>query len=476
MERKRTPASHVTLRGGSRVDGSLPRGVPATPRRRAGGSPAASSDTTKAPIPGASVTVTDATRGTTASATTNSDGLFQVTYLLPGTYQVTVEVTGFKKHVQDNVLLQMNETRDLAIVLEVGGIEEAVSVTAESLPLNTSDASMGFTVDSKRIAELPLIHGDPYKIMGLATGLAHSGDQRLDRPYEPTHIIGFAYDGTRSNRSDLLIDGVPSTSTANQNEVIASYVPPSDMVQEFTVQTATFDAQFGNTEGGVTSMSIKSGTNRFHGSVYYFAEPKSLAANDFFGNKRGQARPDTSSDRPGFSLTGPIRIPGLYDGRDKTFFSVGYERIKDVRPRFDAGGDSWVPTEALRNGDFSAYSSNITIYDPLTRKPTGTGQYTGTAVPRQHHPGRPDQPRVEGDPGVLLPAQEPRPRREHLRLDAAGDGQLQHLHGPRRPEDLQQQQDVRPVQLVQPRQHLQRVHSTSRSPRAPGSSSSRTRP
>ncbi len=338
-------------------------------------------DTTKAPIPGASVTVTDAARGTTATSTTNSDGLFQVNYLLPGTYQVTIEVAGFKKHIQDKVLLQISETRDLAVVLEVGGIEEAVSVTAEGAALDTSDASLGFTVDAKRIAELPLIHGDPYKIMGLATGLAHSGSQRLDRPYEPTHIVGFAYDGTRSNRSDLLIDGVPSTSTANQNEVIASYVPPSDMVQEFKVQTATFDAQFGNTEGGVTSMSIKSGTNRLHGSVYYFAEPKKLAANDFFGNKRGQDRPETSSDRPGFSLTGPVRIPGLYDGRDKTFFSVGYERIKDVRPRFDASGDSWVPTEALRNGDFSAYSSNITIYDPLTRVPTGSGQYVGQPFP-----------------------------------------------------------------------------------------------
>jgi hypothetical protein len=338
-------------------------------------------DTTKAPIPGASVSVTDTARGTRATATTNSEGLFQVNYLLPGTYQVTVEITGFKKHIQDKVQVQISETRDLRVVLEVGGVEEAVSVTAEGAALDTSDASLGFTVDSKRLGELPLIHGDPYKIMGLATGLAHSGDQRLDRPYEPTHIIGYAYDGTRSNRSDLLIDGAPSTSTANANEVIASYVPPSDLVQEFKVQTATFDAQFGNTEGGVTSMSIKSGTNRLHGSVYYFAEPKSLAANDFFGNARGQDRPDTSSNRPGFSLTGPVRIPGLYDGKDKTFFTVGYERIKDVRPRFDAPADSWVPTEALRNGDFSAYSSNITIYDPMTRVPTGSGQYTGQPFP-----------------------------------------------------------------------------------------------
>ena len=338
-------------------------------------------DSSKAPIQGAAVTVTDAARGTTVSVTTSSEGLFQVNYLLPGTYQVTVEASGFKKHVQDKVLLQISETRDLAIVLEVGGLEEAVNVTAEVASLNTSDASLGFTVDEKRLAELPLIHGDPYKIMGLATGLAHSGDQRLDRPYEPTHIIGYAYDGTRSNRSDLLIDGAPSTSTANQNEVIASYVPPSDLVQEFKVQTATFDAQFGNTEGGVTSMSIKSGTNRLHGTAYYFAEPKGLAANDFFGNSRGQERPDTSSNRPGFTLSGPVRIPGLYDGKDKTFFTVGYERIKDVRPRFDAGGDSWVPTEALRRGDFSEYSSNITIYDPLTRVPTGTGQYTGQPFP-----------------------------------------------------------------------------------------------
>ena len=313
-------------------------------------------DSTKATVPGASVTVTDVARGTTASSTTNDQGLFQVNYLLPGTYTVVVEIAGFKKHIQDKVLLQISETRNLAIVLEVGGIQETVSVTAEVLTLNTTDASMGLIVDQQRLASLPLIHGDPYKIMGLATGLTHSGDQRLDRPFEPTHVIGYAMDGTRSNRSDLLIDGLPSTATANANEVIATYVPQSDLVQEFKVQTATFDAQFGNTEGGVTSMVIKSGTNRFRGSAYYFAEPSSLGANDFFGKARGQARIDSNSNRPGFTLTGPIF-------KDKTFFTVGYERITDKRPRFDIAGTSWVPTEKLRNGDFSDYrrSSRSTI-------------------------------------------------------------------------------------------------------------------
>ncbi len=374
MERNRTPASRVCGALGF-VLTALFLTVPLHAQETRGRITGRVLDTTKATVPGASVKVTDVARGTTASTMTNNDGLFQVNYLLPGTYEVAVELAGFKKSVKSDVLLQLNETRDLNVTLEVGAVAEVVAVTGDSLTVNTSDANMGLTVDRKRIAELPLIHGDPYKIMGLATGLAHSGDQRLDRPYEPTHIIGFAYDGTRSNRSDLLIDGAPSTATANANEVIATYVPPSDLVQEFRVQTATFDSQFGNTEGGVTSIAIRAGTNQIHGSVYFFGEPSSLGANDFFGKARGQQRIDSSSNRPGFSLSGPIF-------KDKTFFTVGYERIKDTRPRFDAGSSVWVPTEALRNGDFSEYASNITIYDPNTRKPSGTaGQYVSQPFP-----------------------------------------------------------------------------------------------
>jgi hypothetical protein len=327
-------------------------------------------DTSQAVIPGATVTVTDAARGTTVTATTNDRGLFQVNYLLSGTYKVTVELQGFKKYIREGLVLQLGETQNLAIVLEVGPLQEEVSVIGRTEVLNTSDASLGLVVDQARLASLPLIHGDPYKIMGLAPGLTLTGDPRLDRPFEPTHIIGYAYDGTRGNRSDLLIDGVPSTATANANEVIATYVPPSDLVQEMRVQTATFDAQFGNTEGGVTSMIIKSGTNRFHGSAYYFAEPSSWGANDYFGKLRGQPKIKSNSNRPGATIGGPIF-------KDKTFFMFGYERITDRRPRFDAANTSWVPTDALRNGDFSAYSSKVTIYDPLTRVASGSN-WVGT--------------------------------------------------------------------------------------------------
>jgi hypothetical protein len=333
-------------------------------------------DPNKAAVPGASVKVTDVARGTTASLTTNDEGLFQANYLLSGTYQVVVEMAGFKKYIQDGVLLQISENRDLIIVLEVGGTQETVTVTAEAANLNTADANLGQTLDQKRVEELPLVHGDPYTLIGLSTGVTYTGSTRLDRPFEPTHIIGYAFDGTRGNRSDLLIDGAPSTATANANEVIATYVPPSDIVQEFKVQTATFDSQFGNTEGGVTSISIKSGTNRLHGTAYLWTEPGGMAANDFFGNSRRQGRPFSYSNRPGFSVSGPVVIPKVYKGKNKTFFLFAYEAIRDARPRHDIGAsnpNTFVPTQALKDGNFSGFAG-LTIYDPLTGVVgTGTG-------------------------------------------------------------------------------------------------------
>jgi len=327
-------------------------------------------DQNKSAVAGATVKVSDLSRNTVTTLTTNDDGLFQANYLLSSTYQVVVEATGFKRYIQDGVLVQINETRELEITLEVGGTQETVTVTAEAATLNAADASLGQTVDQKRLAELPLVHGDPYTLIGLSTGVTYTGSTRLDRPFEPTHIIGYAFDGTRGNRSDLLIDGAPSTATANANEVIASYVPPSDIVQEFKVQTATFDSQFGNTEGGVTSISIKSGTNDFHGTAYLWLEPGGLAANDFFGNARGQGRPFTYSNRPGFSVNGPVWIPKLYNGKNKTFFLFAYEGIRDSRPRFDAGNSVYVPTAALRDGNFAGLG--VTIFDPLTGS-LGTG-------------------------------------------------------------------------------------------------------
>src|SRR5436190_16330328 len=246
------------------------------------------SDQNGAAVAGATVKVTDVGRNQTSDLTTNSEGLFEVPYLLPGTYQILVEATGFKKSLNKTVQVAINATSTLDIKLEVGTPQETVTVTAEAVQLNQSDPNMGLTIDRKRVDELPSIHGDPYYLINLTPGVAYTGSTRLDRPFEPTHIANFAMAGARGIRSDLLIDGAPSTATANANEVIASYVPTTDANQEFKVQNATYDAQFGNTDGGVTSIDTKGGTNAYHGTAYLWTEPGGISANDFFGNMRGQ--------------------------------------------------------------------------------------------------------------------------------------------------------------------------------------------
>lgn len=333
-------------------------------------------DAGQAVVPGATVDVTNVAMNTTVSVATNDAGFFRAPYLIPGTYQLVVKMTGFKKYVRDGIPLRIGDTLELDVQLEVGAVDQSVTVTADTSTLETASASMGQTVDSRRIAELPLVHGDPYSLIGLSAGVAFARDPRLDRPFEPTHIVGYVIDGTRANRSDLTIDGVTSTSTANANEVTASYVPPTDIVQEFKVQTATFDSQFGNTEGGVTSISIKSGGNALHGTLYFWGEPGSLAANDFYGNSTHADRPDSFSNRWGGSVSGPVYIPKLYDGRNRTFFLWGYENISDARPRNN--GTPTVPTAAMKRGDFSsllALGSQYQIYNPFTRRAVAGGRF-----------------------------------------------------------------------------------------------------
>lgn len=340
-------------------------------------------DANQSVLPGASVKITSVERGTTVSLQTNDSGLYQAPYLLPGTYRITVEAKGFKKYVRDGVIVRVNDNIEIEIGLEVGSVGETVTVTADAPALDTTSGSIGQVIDSRRVAELPIPHGDPFKLIGLAAGVSFSRDLRLDRPFEPTHIVGYSIDGTRANRSDVMIDGVPSTSTANAGEVIASFVPPQDLVQEFKVQTATFDASFGNTEGGVTNVSIKSGTNGFHGTAYWTKMAPGLFANDFFANRARQARPEFNYDRWGGTIGGPVWIPKVYDGHNKTFFMYGIESIPEARPRNN--GTPTIPSEKMRNGDFSellAANAAYQIYNPFTARAE-----TGGRIRRDPFPG-----------------------------------------------------------------------------------------
>ena len=291
--------------------------------------------------------------------------------------------------MREGLQLRVGETLDVELTLAVGGAAEEVTVTANAPLLETSSASVGQVVDARRVAELPTPHGDPYALIGLAGGVSFSRDPRLDRPFEPTHIVGYAMDGTRANRSDVTIDGVPMTATANAGEVISSYVPPQDLVAEFRVQTATFDASLGNTEGGVTNLSLKSGTNQLKGTANFVRMPAGLFANDFFANANNIPLPDFTYNRWSATAGGPVIMPRLYNGRSRTFFMYGHEGIIEARPRNN--GTPTVPTAKMRNGDFSellALGPQYQIYNPFTRRAIAGGRlqqdpFAGNIIPSQ---------------------------------------------------------------------------------------------
>ncbi|MBS1875883.1 MAG: TonB-dependent receptor [Acidobacteria bacterium] len=340
-------------------------------------------DQTGAVVPGASVTVTNSAIGLRTALTASGDGYYQASLLPPGLYTVEAVAPGFKKVVRDKIEVRVADRLEINLTLEIGAAEQSVTITAEAPQMNTESASLGTVVDAKRVAALPVSYGNPFLLIGLTAGVTYNGSTRLDRPFEPTHIVNFSMGGTSGLLNDITIDGAPTTSRANANQVTASYVPPTDIVQEFKVQTNTFDAQFGQTQGGVTNISIKSGTNNFHGSLNYGFQRPSFWANDFFLNKNGTPRPDFSFNRWGGSIGGPLNIPKLYNGKNKTFFLFGFEGLRDSRPRHDDTTNT-VPTPAMHKGDFSALlaaGSSYQIYDPATRTGPVNGRYTQTAFP-----------------------------------------------------------------------------------------------
>ncbi len=341
-------------------------------------------DPSGALIPNADVQVANKAMGTTVALKTNADGIYTAPLLLPGMYRITVTAPGFKTFVRDNVELRVADRIEVNATLEVGAPEQSITIT-ETVPLlGTETASMGNVITSQQIMDLPLSYGNPFALIGISSGTGFVGNPRLDRPFEPSHIANFTMNGTRGDRSDITLDGSPATATANPGEVIASYVPPTDILAEFKVQTATFDAAVGNTEGGVTNLSIKSGTNELHGTAYYTNTRKEFWANDFFNNRLGNPRPDFRFDRWGGSIGGPVWIPKLYNGKNKTFFEFGYEGIHDSRPRYDASTPQ-VPTPAMKNGDFSALlqagGPSFQIYNPFTRRAVAGGRFQEDPFP-----------------------------------------------------------------------------------------------
>ena len=158
-------------------------------------------DSSGAAVPGVAVRATNAATNVTVSTKSNAEGNYEIPYLLPGTYKLTAELTGFKSFIREGIELRIADRLAIPITLQVGDVTEQITVTAETPLLEAATASMGQVIDQRRVADLPIAHGNPYLLITLSPGVVHTQNPGLDRPFEPTHIVGYSMDGVRANRS-----------------------------------------------------------------------------------------------------------------------------------------------------------------------------------------------------------------------------------------------------------------------------------
>ena len=325
-------------------------------------------------LPGVTVTATSIATNVPSSTTTDAAGDYLIAYLTGGTYRVTVELAGFKKIVRE-VEVRIGDRLSLDMSLEVGQLEETVTVAADTPLLETSSGSAGQVIGEKQIALMPLSDGNPFVLARLAPGVAYHGDLKFSRPFDNAGTSDFTADGG-PGRNEFTLDGSPNMTHGRR----VAFVPPANAVQEFKVETATFDAQQGHTAGATVNVTLKSGTNTFKGEGYYHYRDEALSGNDFFFEQAGRPKDDLGYKRYGFSIGGPVALGKLYDGRNRTFFFGAFEWLPD---QFPEPGQFTVPTAAQRAGDFSALlSQGIVIYDPLTAVRRADGR-----IERQPFPG-----------------------------------------------------------------------------------------
>src|SRR5258708_7932714 len=246
----------------------------------------------------------------------------------------TAEHEGFKRAARNDITLSVNDDLQVDLRLELGSVTDAITVTESAPVLQAANASMSMLLGSKEITELPIAHGNPYQLIALAPGTTFEGDMTLNRPYEPTHIVDYSMGGSVSGTTDITLDGVSNTSKgSSQGKVSAGYVPPVDAVGEVRVETNSFDARTAQSSGGEVNISLRSGPNKLPGSGMFTKMRPEWFANGFFANRTGAERGDFDYNRWSASLNGPIVIPHLYNGKNRTFFMWAYEALSDQRPR-----------------------------------------------------------------------------------------------------------------------------------------------
>ena len=341
-------------------------------------------DAAGAAIPGVKINLVNQSSNATLSTLTNDVGEYAFSALNPADYVLTVERPGFKKFEQVGINIGTQTFHTVDITLQVGDVSQSVEISGESPLMETVIPSVGGALNSRQLQDLPNIGRNPYMALAkVAPNIVAVGDTRYQRFQDQSGTSQITIAGGPSYGNNFLLDGIPVTETNNRTTII----PSIEAVQEVKLQANTYDAEMGRTGGGVFNTYLKSGTNQVHGSVFGYWRAPDWAANDFFRNGAGIPRSNQSWKNFGGSFGGPVYIPKVYSGKNRTFFWLSQEAY---RQKEAFSGDFSVPTLAERSGDFSQTFTRTgalqTIYDPLTTRTDGSGNvvrdpFAGNTIP-----------------------------------------------------------------------------------------------
>jgi hypothetical protein len=350
-------------------------------------------------VPNATVTATEKDKKVPYTATTDGQGHYSIVDVPPGTYDISVTAAGFKSFVQQEVVLHVNDKIALPdFSLTVGTVTETVTVTTQVDELDTEGAQRGDTVDNKQMENLALNGRSPLSLVTLVPGVSSNVSVEIA---STIGINEFTANGVRNNSNNLTINGIGDLDTGlngDQNVTVSQ-----DSVQEFTIQTGIYQAQYGRSSGAQVNIITKSGTSDFHGSAYFFHRNEGLNSRTWLENEQTKINMEPGgsgvfvpkqlfrANDPGYTIGGPIYIPGHFNThKDKLFFFWSEEFQRQFNP--GAASDIWVPTAAEATGDFSADGDGAYIRDPCSPSagcPTPNTSLTDCEYPGQLFPGSP---------------------------------------------------------------------------------------
>lgn len=328
-------------------------------------------DPTGAAVAGADILVISRDTNATTRIVTTSTGEYNAPNLSPGSYRLEIANPGFKRFVQLNIVVAAASSTRVDIQLQLGQVTEQVEVTAAAAAIQTDNAKVSSQVQNQLVDELPLVVGgqmrNPFNLVSVASEARGTG-QRL------------ALGGGQVAQWDATLDGYSvGTNRSGDTDEAQLNTPSVEALTEFTIDTNGFKAEYGQAGGGTMTFASKSGTNDFHGSVYDFLRNDAMDARAFFAAKRGVYRQNDF----GFFAAGPVWVPKIYNGRNKTFFAVSYEGFRN---RVGASDQILsVPTPEMYSGDFRNWVDQnnrlIPIYDPATTSGTTRTPFANNQIP-----------------------------------------------------------------------------------------------